>query len=109
MNSKILSMSLAAGLMFGTAGLAAAQSDKELKPNQLQQNQQGASGTEAGTAKPAPGAGSSAAGTSGSAINKGTSGSASGATSGNVPNSSKVGGDSPTNKDAAHKPDEQKK
>lgn len=49
---------LAAGLLFVSTGIAAAQSDKEQKPEQLQQNQAGTSGTEAGSSRPQPGAAS---------------------------------------------------
>ena len=59
MTSKILSATIAAGMLFGAAGIAAAQSDKEQKLGQpgaqQQMNQKGTSGTEAGTQSTQPG------------------------------------------------------
>ena len=58
MVSKIATMALAAGMIFGAAGIASAQSDVEKKagqPGAQPQAQKGVSGTEAGTASTEPG------------------------------------------------------
>jgi hypothetical protein len=57
MRSRILSATIATGMLFGAAGIAAAQNDKEQKLGQpgAQMNQKGTSGTEAGTQSTQPG------------------------------------------------------
>jgi hypothetical protein len=98
MTSKILSATIAAGMLFGAAGIAAAQSDKEQKlgqpgAQQQQMNQKGTSGTEAGTQSTQPGT-----------IQENRASGASGTTSGQAP----VGTTQPAT-GGMKKPDEQKK
>jgi hypothetical protein len=75
MGSKIATMALAAGMVFGAAGIASAQNDVQQKSGtqtQMQKTTPGTSGTEAGTRSTEPGTkmenrASGASGTSGQA------------------------------------------
>jgi hypothetical protein len=56
MQTKLLSIPLAAGLLLGSVGIAMSQSDTEQKQPGQRQMQGGTSGQESGASTPAPGA-----------------------------------------------------